>query len=96
MAEQPFKIQAQIDVTCFTIEGIRAIKQALGAGKTFAEEKNVNLEIALLSTPTYRLLIQTTDKQQGMDLVTEAMKIIEDAIKQSKGNFGIKEKPKEV
>merc|ERR1712232_829892 len=55
LAEQPFKIQAQIDVTCFTAEGIRAIKEALSIGITKAEENNQTLDINLLSTPTYRL-----------------------------------------
>merc|ERR1712137_1482012 len=33
LAEQPFKIQAQIEVTCFTGEGTLAIKEALNTGK---------------------------------------------------------------
>lgn len=96
LAEQPFKIQAQIDVTCFTTEGILAIKKALSCGKTIAEGKNQKLEVNLLSTPTYRLTTQTTDKQFGMDLVSTAMEAIGASIKESGGNFAVKEKAKEV
>jgi len=96
LAEQPFKIQAQIDVTCFTTEGITAIKEALTVGKGHAEEKNQKLEVNLLSTPTYRLITQCTDKQYGIDLINGAMGVIKAAIQERKGNFAIKEEPQEV
>ena len=96
LAEQPFKIQAQVDVTCFTTEGVRAIQEALNAGKQLAEEKNQKLDINLLSTPTYRILTQCTDKQLGMDIVNAAIQAIENAIKERKGSFAIKEAPQEV
>merc|ERR1712063_15611 len=96
LAEQPFKIQAQVDLTCFTTEGVRAIQEALNAGKQLAEEKNQKLDINLLSTPTYRILTQCTDKQLGMDIVNAAIQAIENAIKERKGSFAIKEAPQEV
>jgi len=96
LAEQPIKIQAQIEVNCFTTEGIRSIKQALMKGKVYAEGKNQKLEINLLSTPVYRLLTQCSDKQQGIDLVTEAVKEIETEILALKGNISVKEDAREV
>jgi len=96
LAEQPFKIQAQIEVTCFTGEGILAIKEALNTGKVHAEEKNQKLEVNLLSTPTYRLITQCTDKQHGIDIVNSAIDVIQAAIKEREGNFLLKEAPQEV
>merc|ERR1712137_185303 len=96
LAEQPFKIQAQIDLTCATTEGIRAIKESLLAGKQVADEKNQKLEINLLSTPTYRILTQCTDKQLGMDIVTAAIQAIENAVKERNGKFTVKEAPQEI
>merc|ERR1712063_156401 len=96
LAEQPFKIQAQIEVTCFTTEGILSIKEALNIGKEHAEEKNQKLEVNLLSTPTYRLSTQCTDKQQGVDILNSAIDVITAAIKERNGNFLLKESPQEV
>jgi len=96
LAEQPFKIQAQVDLTCATTEGIRAIKESLLAGRKVAEEKNQKLDINLLSTPTYRILIQCTDKQLGMDIVNAAIQAIEGAVKERSGKFAVREAPQEV
>jgi len=96
LAEQPFKIQAQIEVTCFTTQGVLAIKEALLKGRESAEEKNQKLDINLLSTPTYRLITQCTDKQKGIDIINEAIAEIEAAIKERKGNFSVKEQPQEA
>lgn len=96
LAEQPFKIQAQVDVTCFTTQGILAVKEALNTGKAHAEQKNQKLDVNLISTPTYRLITQCTDKQQGIDIVNGAMEVIEAAIKERKGHFAVKEEPQEV
>jgi translation initiation factor 2 subunit 1 len=96
LAEQPIKIQAQIEVTCFTSAGILAVKQALSAGKVLAEGKNQKLEINLLSTPVYRLTTQCTDKQQGIDLVNDAIKEVEKVIKELQGNISVKEEAQEI
>merc|ERR1712137_242147 len=96
LAEQPLKIQAQIEVTCFKTEGILSIKEALMKGKQYAEENNLKLEIQLMSTPVYRLLTQCTDKTQGTEVITKAMQEIEETIKSTGGNFTIKEPPQEV
>jgi len=96
LAEQPFKIQAQIDVTCFTPQGISAIKEALSTGKTYAESINELLEVNLMSTPTYRLITQCADKQRGIDVLNKIIKVIEEAIKEKKGNFALKEEPQEA
>ena len=96
LAEQPIRVQSQIELNCFTSEGVEAIKAALMAGKKYAEDNNHKLEVNLLSTPVYRLTTQCTDKQQGVDTIKEATKIIEEEIKKRKGNFLVKEEPQEV
>jgi len=96
LAEQPFKIQAQIEVTCFTPQGILSIKEALLEGKTFVENNNETLEVNLMSTPTYRLITQCTDKQHGINVINEAIGIIEKAITERNGKFAVKEQPQEA
>lgn len=96
LAEQPIRVQSQIDISCFTVEGVEAIKAALLAGRKHAEDNNQKMEINLLSSPTYRLTTQCTDKQQGVDTIREVNKVIKEEIEKRNGNFLLKEEPQEV
>jgi len=92
LAEQPVKVQALVEVTCFTPEGIDAIKPALLAGKAVGDEKRP-VEINLQSTPIYRVTTQCMDKQSGITLLNEAIAAIKAEITKSKGKMTVKEAP---
>lgn len=92
LAEQPVKVQARIEVTCFTEEGIDAIKPALLAGKAVGDEKRP-VDINLQSTPIYRISTHCMDKQSGINLLNDAIAAIKAEITKSKGKLAVKEAP---
>lgn len=94
LSERPVKVQAEVEVTCFTSEGIDAIKPSLIAGKVLPSGETV--EIHLLSTPIYRLVYQCQTKQQGVDVLNESIEIIRKEITQRKGGFNIKTPPNAI
>ena len=75
LAPQPVKIRADIEVTCFTYEGIDAIKEALLEG----ESKSVSeapVKIKLIAPPMYVMTTMTLDKEIGVDTLNKAIEAI--------------------
>lgn len=79
LAQQPTKIRSDIEVTCFTYEGIEAIKQALMAGENHSSIE-VPLKIKLIAPPAFVLTTLTQDKDLGIEKMNEAIDIIKTVI----------------
>lgn len=91
----PTKVRADVEVTCFSYDGIDAVKDALRA----AEEKSTadtQIKVKLVSPPLYVLTCQTLDKNIGIQLLEEAIQSIEAKIKSVGGGLSIKMAPKAV
>eukprot|EP01095_Lingulamoeba_sp_RSL-Kostka_P009308 TRINITY_DN320_c0_g1_i1.p2 TRINITY_DN320_c0_g1~~TRINITY_DN320_c0_g1_i1.p2 ORF type:complete len:283 (-),score=106.08 TRINITY_DN320_c0_g1_i1:1434-2282(-) len=93
LEEQPFKCQAVVEVTCFTEEGIDAIRPALLAGKDVGENTDATIAINLVSTPLYRLSLSCINEQQGISLLNESIEKIREVITERKGRLVVKEEP---
>jgi translation initiation factor 2 subunit 1 len=76
LTPQPVKFRADIEVTCFSYEGIDAIKEGLAAGESYDGEEVI--KIKLVAPPLYVMITQTPDKNTGV-------KILEDAIERIRG-----------
>jgi translation initiation factor 2 subunit 1 len=76
LAPQPVKIRADIEVTCFSYEGIDAIKEALAAG-----EQRGNVSIKLIAAPIYVMTMMTLDKDLGIEAMNQAIETITTIIK---------------
>lgn len=83
LAPQPVKIRADIEVTCFTYEGIDAIKAALIAGEEKSTADNA-IKIKLIAPPMYVVTTMTLDKDQGIEVMNQAIETIGEIIR-SKG-----------
>ncbi|KXS97262.1 hypothetical protein AC578_34 [Pseudocercospora eumusae] len=95
LTPQPTKVRADVEVTCFGYEGIDAVKTALRA----AEAKNTpetQVKVKLVSPPLYVLTSQTIDKNNGIEVLNEAIKEIDNNIRGAGGNCVIKMAPKAV
>lgn len=95
LGTQPVKIQADIQVTCFSYEGIDAIKPALKAGQSFGTN-DLPLKIQLVCSPEYILFTNTIDHEKGIELLKKSIETIQTEIKKYGGDCVIKTEPRVV
>jgi len=95
LAPEPVKIRADIEVTCFTYEGIDAIKEALASGESKSTPQ-CPIKIKLISPPMYLMTCMTLDKDAGLALMNQAIDTIAAVIKAKEGNLDVKMAPKSV
>ncbi len=80
LAPQPVKIRADIEVTCFTYEGIDAIKEALAEGEAKGTA-DAPVRIKLIAPPMYVMTSMTLDKDLGVETMNAAIEAISATIK---------------
>lgn len=95
LAPQQVKIRSDIEVSCFTYEGIDAIREALFAGMEQSTE-NMKIKINLIAPPIYVLSTMTFDKEAGIALLKKAIDTIEEKITSKGGKIDVKMAPKAV
>merc|ERR1712109_150547 len=95
LTQQAVKIRADIEVSCYTYEGIDAVKDALRAGIACSTEA-VPIRINLIAPPLYVITTSTPEKQEGLDTLNAACKVIEERIGTFGGSFNIQMAPKVV
>lgn len=83
LAPQPVKIRADIELTCFTYEGIDAIKAALHAGEEQSAD-GAKVSIKLIAPPMYVMTTMTLDKELGVETLNKAVEEVGNVIR-SKG-----------
>eukprot|EP01084_Bolivina_argentea_P084355 152584_1 len=97
-------VRAKVEITCFTFEGVDAIKKSLKAGLAIInknenenenENKNnnddMNLKIKLVAPPLYIITIKTYEPEKGKKLVNKVVDIINQSITKSNGTLTIKQ-----
>ena len=92
---QKAKIRADIEVMCYTYEGIEAIKEALRAGETLSTEQ-VPIKIKLVAPPLYVIFTHCFDKVQGLELLTASITKIAEKIGAFGGMLNVKMNPRVV
>ncbi|KAF1776489.1 Translation initiation factor 2, alpha subunit, C-terminal [Phytophthora cactorum] len=95
LTPQPIKVRADIEVTCFTYEGIEAIRSALQAGQNVSTE-DVPVKVKLIAPPMYVMTTSTLDKQKGIQKLQEAIEAVREHITAKKGTMSVKMEPKVV
>eukprot|EP01038_Epipyxis_sp_PR26KG_P004824 gene4824-6759_t len=95
LAPQPVKIRADIEVTCFTYEGIDAIKAALMEGES-KSTSDAQVKIKLISPPMYVMTTMTLDKDYGIEVMNQAIEAINAVIRSKEGSLDVKMAPKAV
>lgn len=66
LTQQAVKIRADVEVACYSYEGIDAVKDALRAGIACSTE-TVPIKINLIAPPLYVITTSTPEKQEGLD-----------------------------
>jgi len=95
LAPQPIKVRADVEVSCFSYEGIDAVRDSLMAGQQ-AGTADCPIKIKLIAPPMYVLTTMTLDKDQGIDMLTKAIEIITEEIQKRDGKIDVKLAPKAV
>ena len=95
LAPQPVKVRADIEVTCFTYEGIDAIKEALVAGEAKGSDA-APVKVKLIAPPMYVMTSFTLDKELGVETLNAAIETIQASIQASGGSLDVKMAPKAV
>jgi translation initiation factor 2 subunit 1 len=95
LTPQAVKCRSDIEVSCYSYEGIDAIKNALKEGlKMSTEDKPV--KINLIAPPIYVVTSSSLDRDEGVKLLQEVIDKIKASIESFKGRFKVKMAPKVV
>lgn len=92
---KPSKIRADIEVNCFSSEGIDGIKKALKHGEKL-QTKEMPLKIQLVAPPAFVLLTTTTDVKSGISFLKKVIEEIDKEIQSVGGTLIVKQEPKTV
>jgi len=95
LAPQPIKIRADVEVSCFTYEGIDAIREALFAGIACGTD-NSAIKIKLIAPPIYVISTMTLEKEAGISLLNQCIDTIQEKISSKGGKMDVKMAPKAV
>lgn len=95
LTPQPVKIRADIEVSCFSYEGIEAVKAALLAGEELSQAE-VPIKISLIASPLFVVVTNTTDRDLGLDVMGKSLERINEVIRSKGGTMSVKMEPKVV
>jgi translation initiation factor 2 subunit 1 len=92
MVPQPVKIRADFKLTCYKFEGIDAIKAALLEGEKLSTPE-ISIKFHAIGSPIYEVTTTTINKADGLKLIGQALKTVENSIRLREGNFLLQTKP---
>mmetsp|Transcript_10282 Transcript_10282/g.27988 ORF Transcript_10282/g.27988 Transcript_10282/m.27988 type:complete len:313 (-) Transcript_10282:479-1417(-) len=95
LTPQAVKVRADIEVTCFSYEGIEAVKRALAKGLDQGTE-DMPVKIRLVAPPLYVALTQAMEKEKGIEVLDKAIEAITSEIRAAKGDIQVKVKPRAI
>lgn len=91
LAPKALKFRADVEVFCFGVEGVDAVKAALRAGMKVATE-GCEIKIELLASPIYVLRTQCMDKNLGLAALKESIELIQaEMVKYERGEAKVKD-----
>ncbi|TKW36665.1 hypothetical protein SEVIR_2G454500v4 [Setaria viridis] len=95
MISQELKIRADVEMKCFQFDGVLHIKKAMRRAEAAGTE-DCPVKMKLVAAPLYVLTTQTLDKEQGILVLTDAIKACSEAIEGHGGRLVVKEAPRTV
>lgn len=93
LAPQPVRIRADFEITCFSYDGIDAIRDSLLLGEASAPAESP-ITIKYISPPMYVMTCMTLDKEFGIETLNSAIEQIRSSITAKGGSFDVKMAPK--
>jgi translation initiation factor 2 subunit 1 len=83
------KIRADVEVTCYSYEGIDSIKEALRAGQAIGTEDEP-ISIKLVAPPLYVMYVTCLDKDEGVKLLEKSIQVMKDKLTALHGDIVVK------
>ncbi len=94
LTPQPIKLRADVEVTCFSYEGIEAIKYALLKAIEKCNHKDSPIAIKLIAPPLYVITTTMLDKKLGIAKLNECIDVVREEITAKGGNIRVKMAPR--
>lgn len=95
LTPQAIKIRADVEVSCFSYEGIDAIKEALKTAEEVSTEQ-MQVKARLVAAPLYVISVQALSKPQGIELLEQAIEKVTATIESKGGLCKVTMPPKAV
>ncbi|KAJ3704896.1 hypothetical protein LUZ61_008601 [Rhynchospora tenuis] len=95
MTPQPVKIRADVEIRCYQFDGVLHIQKAMRKAESVGND-DCPVKIKLVAAPLYVLTTQTLDKNQGISVLTNAIKACSEEIEKYKGKLIVKEAARAV
>lgn len=92
LVAQPVKIRSDFKITCYTFEGIDAIKEALIKGEKKGT-KEIPIKFRNIGSPLYECSVITTDKKEGLHIMNLALEEVRKTIIEKNGSFLLESNP---
>ncbi|CAN0338888.1 unnamed protein product, partial [Phaeothamnion confervicola] len=89
------QVRADVEVTCYTYEGVDAVKEALRAGAACSTPE-MSITIKLVAPPRYVMDTVTLDKEAGKAALQAAIDAVAAKIAEKRGRLEVKMAPKAV
>lgn len=94
-SKQDIKFRADVAVTCYSYEGVDAIKASLAAAQaTQTEEHPINIK--LVAPPLFVLTTSSPDREDGVAVLQKALDVLDEAIKSRGGSMTVSMAPKAI
>ncbi|XP_049850501.1 uncharacterized protein LOC126322708 [Schistocerca gregaria] len=95
LTPRPVRIRAEIELTCFSYEGVEMIKEALREGEACGTPE-IPISITLLAPPQYLLQSSSLNHEKGIQLLEKAISVIQAKITEHHGKLTVKSSPRSV
>ena len=92
MITQPVKIRCDFQLTCLKFEGVDAIKYALLEGDKQSTSE-INIKFKVIGSPLYECTVVTVNKNEGIKIMKESLKVVQKCIEEKGGSFILKRNP---
>jgi translation initiation factor 2 subunit 1 len=92
LVPQPVKIRSDFKLTCYTFEGIDAIKASLLNGEKKGTEA-IPIKFRVIGSPLYECSISTINKKEGIEVMNAALQEVKKSIEAKGGNFLLETNP---
>ena len=93
LTPQPIKIRADVNVSCYSYQGIDAVKKALQCAKKFSLDRHP-VTVSLIAPPQYTIQTTALEKNEGIQRAKQAVEAVRESIVANGGNLVIKMEPK--